>query len=57
MGYQSEFNEVKIRLEQIPLPKTVKPKPDDIMSLKTGEFYLAMREGLTQNLRSTILVR
>ena len=48
MGYQSEFNEVKRTLEQIPLPKTVKPKPDDIMSLKTGEFYLAMREGLTK---------
>jgi hypothetical protein len=44
LGYQSEINEVKHTLDQIPLPKSAKPKPDDIMSLGTGIFYLATRE-------------
>lgn len=44
LGYQSEKNEVKHTLEQIPLPKSQKPKPEDIMSLGTGIFYLATRE-------------
>lgn len=44
LGYQSEVNEVKHTLEQIPLPKAQKPKSDDIMSLGTGMFYLATRE-------------
>lgn len=44
LGYQSEMNEVKHTLNQIPLPKAQKPKPDEIMSLGTGVFYLATRE-------------
>lgn len=44
LGYQSEKNEVKHTLEQIPLPKSQKPKENDIMSLGTGIFYLATRE-------------
>ena len=44
LGYQSEKNEVKHTLEQIPLPKAQKPKENDIMSLGTGMFYLATRE-------------
>jgi hypothetical protein len=44
LGYQSEVNEVKHTLDEIPLPKGQKPKPDDIMSLATGVFYLATRE-------------
>ena len=44
LGYQSEKNEVKHTLEQIPLPKLQKPKEDSIMSLGTGIFYLATRE-------------
>ncbi len=44
LGYQSEENEVKKTIAQIPLPKKLKPTPDDIMTLKTGEFYLATRE-------------
>jgi len=44
LGYQSEENEVKKTIAQIPLPKKSKPKPEDIMTLKTGEFYLATRE-------------
>src|SRR3990167_7364014 len=44
LGYQAEKNEVKHTLEQIPLPKALKPKENDIMSLGTGIFYLATRE-------------
>ncbi len=44
LGYQSEKNEVKHTIEQIPLPTSKKPKPDDIMRLGTGFFYLATRE-------------
>ena len=44
LGYQSEKNEVKHTLEQIPLPKSLKPKENDIMSLGTGIFYLATRD-------------
>lgn len=44
LGYQREINEVKRTLEQIPLPKSSKPNPDDITGLGTGVFYLATRE-------------
>ena len=44
LGYQSEKNEVKHTIDQVPLPTSKKPKPDDIMSLGTGIFYLATRE-------------
>lgn len=44
LGYQSERNEVKHTIDQIPLPSNLKPKPDEIMNLKTGEFILATRE-------------
>ncbi len=48
LGYQSERNEVKHTLDQIPLSKSQKPKPEDIMSLGTGVFYLATREQTTK---------
>ncbi|MEE9364804.1 MAG: hypothetical protein V3U92_19560 [Cellulophaga sp.] len=41
LGYQSERNEVKHTIDQIPLPKKSKPTPDDIMNLKKGQFYLS----------------
>lgn len=44
LGYQSEINEVKHTIDQIPLPKNLKPKPEDIQSLGKGVFYLATRE-------------
>lgn len=44
LGYQSEENEVKKTLSQIPLPHKSKPKAEDIMTLGTGVFYLATRE-------------
>jgi len=48
MGYQSEINEVKHTLNQMPLPKSQKPKENDIMNLGLGEFYLATREKTTK---------
>ncbi len=44
MGYQSEINEVKHTIAQIPLPPKSKPKPEDIQSLGKGIFYLSTRE-------------
>jgi len=44
LGYQSERNEVKHTIDQIPLPKKSKPNPDDIQSLGKGIFYLATRD-------------
>lgn len=44
LGYQSEKNEVKHTLDQIPLPKQQKPKEDEIMSLGKGIFYFASRD-------------
>ena len=44
LGYQSEINEVKHTILQIPLPSSKKPKPDDIMTLKLGEFYVCTRD-------------
>ena len=44
LGYQSEINEVKHTISQIPLPQSKKPKPDDIMTLKLGEFYVCTRD-------------
>jgi len=48
LGYQSEKNEVKHTLDQLPIPKSSKPKEDDIMSLGTGVFYYASRDLTTK---------
>ena len=48
LGYQSEKNEVKHTLDQIPLPKASKPKEEDIMKLGTGIFYYSSRELTTE---------
>lgn len=39
LGLQTEKNEVIRTLDQVPLPKKQKPKPDDIMTLQVGHFY------------------
>ena len=44
MGYQSERNEVKHTIDQIPLPTKSKPTAEDIQTLGKGIFYLATRE-------------
>jgi hypothetical protein len=46
LGYQSERNEVKHTLDQISLPKKMKPKEEDIMNLKKGHFFLSCYEGV-----------
>lgn len=44
LGLQTERNEVQHTLDQIPLPKSEKPKTEDIMRLKIGHFILASPE-------------
>ncbi len=46
LGYQSERNEVKHTLDQISLPKKMKPKEEEIMGLKKGHFFLSCYEGV-----------
>lgn len=46
LGYQSERNEVKHTLDQISLPKKMKPKEDEIMGLRKGHFFLSSYEGV-----------
>ncbi len=46
LGYQAERNEVKHTLDQISLPKGMKPKEDDIMGLRKGHFYLSSYDGV-----------
>lgn len=46
LGYQAERNEVKHTLDEISLPKKLKPKEEDIMTLKKGHFYLSCYEGV-----------
>jgi hypothetical protein len=41
LGLQQERNEVKHTLDQIPLSKSLKPKPEDIMTLSLGHFYIS----------------
>lgn len=41
LGYQREINEIKRTLDQIPVGKKSKPKPDEIATLKLGRFYVA----------------
>ena len=41
LGLQTERNEVKHTLDQLPLPKKSKPGPDAIMTLQLGRFILA----------------
>jgi len=43
LGYQSERNEVKHTLDQLPPPDRIKPQVKDIMTLGTGFFYYASR--------------
>jgi len=41
LGLQTERNEVKHTLDQIPLPRSRKPKEEEIMTLQLGHFILA----------------
>lgn len=44
LGYQSEVNEIKRTLDQISLPKSKKPKPENISQLPIGHFYVTYKE-------------
>lgn len=44
LGYQREINEIQRTMDQIPLPKSQKPKAEDIASLKLGHFFVATKE-------------
>jgi len=46
LGYQAERNEVKHTLDQISLPKKMKPKEEEIMGLRKGHFFLSCYEGV-----------
>jgi len=48
LGYQREINEIKRTLDQIPLIKRHKPKPEDIASLKLGHFFVATSQLITK---------
>jgi len=39
LGLQSERNEVRHTLDQMPIPKKIRPAEDEIMTLKRGHFY------------------
>ncbi|CAK0756730.1 conserved hypothetical protein [Azospirillaceae bacterium] len=44
LGYQTEINEIKRTLDQIPLSSKSKPKPEEIATLKTGQFFVVTSE-------------
>jgi len=44
LGLQQERNEVEHTLDQIPLPRKQKPKPEEVMTLSVGHFILATPE-------------
>lgn len=48
LGYQSERNEVKHTLDQLPPPRGSRPKEKDIQTLETGFFYYASRSLTTK---------
>jgi hypothetical protein len=48
LGYQSEKNEVKHTLDQIPLPAKQKPKPEEVMQLRKGQFYVSTYDSVAK---------
>lgn len=48
LGRQNEINEIKRSLDQIPLNKKNKPKPEDIATLKLGEFIVVTSESISK---------
>jgi hypothetical protein len=45
LGLQSELNEVRHTLEQMPVPKKLRPSEDELMRLPIGHFYVCTQEG------------
>jgi len=48
LGLQLERNEVKHTLDQLPLPRKMKPKEEEIMTLSIGHFIIATPKQTTQ---------
>jgi hypothetical protein len=48
LGFQAERNEVKHTLDQISLPKKLKPKEDEIMTLRKGHFFVSSYDGVVK---------
>ena len=46
LGRQKYEHEIERTLSAIPLPKSLKPKPEDIMRLRLGHFYAACSDWL-----------
>lgn len=44
LGFQSELNEIQRTINQLPIPKTQRPTPDKIATLKIGHFFVATPE-------------
>ena len=44
LGVQREINEVEHTLAQMALPKKAKPKPEDVMQLRRGQFYVSFND-------------
>lgn len=41
LGRQREYNEAMHTIDQIPMPRSARPKPEDVMMLDVGHFYLS----------------
>lgn len=41
LGVQREINEVEHTIAQMPVPKKAKPKPEDVMQLRRGQFFVS----------------
>jgi hypothetical protein len=46
LGRQKEINEVEHTLAQVPLPRSRKPRPEEIMNLPLGRFYAVYAESV-----------
>jgi len=46
LGRQKEINEVEHTLAQVPLPRSRKPAPEDVMNLPLGRFYAVYAESV-----------
>lgn len=46
LGVQREINEVEHTLAQMGVPKKLKPKPDEVMQLRRGQFFVCFEDVL-----------
>jgi len=48
LGVQREVNEVEHTLAQMAVPKKLKPKPEEVMQLRRGQFFACFEDVLTR---------